>query len=78
MKQMIPRNWDFMRIFRLAIGIAIVTQSVVSKDWLFGAAGLMFTGMAILNVGCCGAGACYTNPKINSSAVKDTTYEEVV
>lgn len=78
MKQVIFSNWNFMRVFRLMIGIAILAQSVIAKDMLFGLAGLLFSGMAIFNIGCCGVGGCYTNPKINSETQKDIEYEEVV
>lgn len=78
MKQMIVGNWNFMRVFRLIIGVAILVQSVIAKDMLFGLAGLLFSGMAVFNIGCCGIGGCYANPKINSKTLKEIEYEEVV
>lgn len=78
MKQVILSNWNFMRFFRLIIGIAILVQSVIVKDMLFGLAGLLFSSMALFNIGCCGIGGCYANPKINSETKKDIEYEEVV
>lgn len=78
MKQMIVSNWNFMRVLRLIMGIAIVVQAVMAKDALFGLAGLLLTGMAIFNVGCCGTGGCNTPAKKNAETTKDITYEEVV
>ena len=78
MKNVIFSNWNFMRVFRLIIGIAILVQSVIAKDMLFGLAGLLFSGMAVFNIGCCGMGGCYTNPAINSETKKEIDYEEVV
>lgn len=81
MKQSILSNWSFFRFLRLGIGIAILVQAAMEKDVLFGIAGLLFTGMAVLNVGCCGMGGCNI-PKINqkksSETTKDISYEELV
>ncbi|MEP7108804.1 MAG: hypothetical protein ABI760_12500 [Ferruginibacter sp.] len=73
----ILRNWNFMRFFRLAIGIAIIVQSVISRDWVIGVMGVLFTCMPIFNVGCCGVGGC-ANPVIKNTGIKkDVSYEEV-
>ncbi len=81
MKQSILSNWDLVRFLRLAIGVAILVQAGVTKDWLFGIAGLIFTSMAVFNAGCCGAAGCRTvssgDEKITNTT-KDITYEEVV
>ena len=58
MKQTILSNWTFMRFFRLAIGIAILVQAVITKDLLFAFAGILFTAMPVFNVGCCGTAGC--------------------
>ena len=81
MKQSILSNWSFFRILRLGIGIAISVQAVMARDVLFGIAGLLFTGMAFFNVGCCGMGGCSSpaiNQKKSSETTKDISYEEVV
>ena len=78
MKQGLFNNWSIFRFLRLSIGIAIIVQAVAAKDVLFGIAGLLFTGMAVFNVGCCGMGGCNTLTKKNSETTKDITYEEVV
>ncbi len=79
MKQAIFSNWNLMRFLRLALGIAIIVQSVVAKDWTMGIVGALFTVMPVFNIGCCGAGGCATTPqKKTSETTKDITYEEVV
>ena len=79
MKQSILGNWNFMRVVRLGIGIAIIVQAVFAKDLLFGLAGLMFSGMAVFNIACCGMGGCPTSPKMmNTETTKNIHYEEVV
>ncbi len=78
MKQTVVSNWNFMRFFRLALGIAIIVQAAFAHDWTMGILGAMFTAMPILNVGCCGVGGCATPIKKQSATTKDITYEEVV
>ena len=78
MKQSIFSNWNFIRSFRLVIGCAILIQVIIAKDILFGLAGLLFTCMAVFNVGCCGNGGCTALVKNNMELKKISTYEEVV
>jgi hypothetical protein len=70
-------NWDLMRVLRLAIGIFIIVQSVVSKDWLFVGAGVLLSLMPIMNIGCCSASGCNTPVSKSNKKVEDITYEEV-
>ena len=67
-----------MRALRLIIGIAIIVQAAMAKDVMFGLAGVFFSGLAIFNMGCCGAGACYTPVKKDTANKKEIIYEEVV
>ena len=78
MKQGIFSNWNFMRFVRLGLGIAIIVQSVMAKDWTMGIIGLLFTSMPVFNIGCCGIGGCATPVKKDAERTKDITYEEVV
>ena len=67
-----------MRFLRLGLGIAIIVQSAIAKDWTMGILGFLFAGMAVLNIGCCGTGGCSVPTKRSSETIKDITYEEVV
>lgn len=71
------RNWDFMRVLRLALGIFIIVQSVITKDWLFVGAGVLFSLMPILNIGCCGASGCDTPVPKKYKKMEDITYEDI-
>lgn len=71
MKQTILTNWTFVRFLRLIIGIAILVQSVALRDMFLGAAGLLFTLMAVFNAGCCGAAGCTTGSKPLKDAMRD-------
>jgi hypothetical protein len=79
MKTMIFRNWHFMRFVRLALGLAVIVQSVRTGDWTMGLIGLIFTAMPVFNIGCCGMAGCATPAKKKySDTKKDISYEEVV
>ncbi|MEO5998238.1 MAG: hypothetical protein ABIN89_15935 [Chitinophagaceae bacterium] len=78
MKQSILSNWNFLRLLRLVIGVAIIVQGILARDILFGLAGLLFTSMAVFNIGCCGTGGCSVPSKKISQPTKDISYEEVV
>ncbi|MFY7964385.1 MAG: hypothetical protein ACOVO1_05780 [Chitinophagaceae bacterium] len=78
MKSTIFNNWNFFRILRLILGIIIIVQSIYSKDWQISIIGLLFTGLAVFNIGCCGAGGCYTSSKSSQNNNKEIKYEEVV
>ena len=80
MKNAIFSNWNFGRVLRLGLGIFIMVQSVIVKDWTMGIIGAMFTAMPVFNIGCCGSGGCAvpSSTKRDDSSHKDATYEEVV
>lgn len=71
------RNWNFMRALRLVLGVAIILQAIVLKDWSVVVLGIVFTSLPVFNIGCCGTGACYVPPKKSSVETKDITYEEL-
>ena len=81
MKQSILSSWNFFRFFRLGIGLVILVQAVLARDVMFGIAGLLFTGMAVFNVGYCAIDGCSTPNKAakkTSETTKDIRYEKVV
>ena len=59
MRKIILSNWTFLRILHLVIGIVIICEAIFRKDILSGLGGLIFTGMGIFNISCCGARGCY-------------------
>ena len=73
------KSWDFMRLLRLVIGVIALVQSIYTKDFILGIAAFIIGGMALFNVGCCGANGCstsFTNKKINKN--NEVDFEEVV
>ncbi|TXT34429.1 MAG: hypothetical protein FD136_316 [Chitinophagaceae bacterium] len=77
MKETLFQNWNWMRALRLIIGLTIIIQAIMGKDWVLGFAGVFFSAMPILNLGCCGSGACYTPIRKESDSTKAIIYEEV-
>jgi len=78
MKQTLLSNWTSMRFLRLAMGVAILVQSILAKDIWFAIAGIIFTALPVFNIGCCGTAGCAVPPKKESKTTKDITYEKVV
>ncbi len=77
--QSITRNWNLFRILRVALGVFILAQGLVSKDVFSMVLGITFAGMAVLNVGCCGAGGCSTDTSFSkkNTDTKEVIFEEV-
>lgn len=66
-----------MRLLRLAVGIFIIVQSFMDKQWLLVGLGGLFSLMPLLNIGCCGVSGCSTSIPKSNKKKEDITYEEV-
>jgi hypothetical protein len=73
----ILKGWNFVRVIRFAFGVFIAVQSIITREWLLGFAGLFLTGTALFNVGCCGIYGCQPLIKSNTGPAKEIIYEEV-
>lgn len=72
------RNWNFVHVLRLVLGIFIMAQGVQTNEWLLVALGGLFSLMPLLNVGCCGTAACNTPiRRKNNDGIEGISYEEV-
>ncbi|PKR81704.1 hypothetical protein CW751_04035 [Brumimicrobium salinarum] len=62
MKERILKNWSFIRIAYLLLGLLIVIQSVMAHEWLLVAFGGYFVAMGLFAFGCasgnCNGGNC--------------------
>lgn len=78
--QTLLSNWNFFRILRAALGVFVLAQGVVTRDTFSIIIGSVFAGLAVFNIGCCGAGGCNTMPnkKSNKNSIENIDYEEVV
>ena len=73
----ILQGWNFMRIIRLVLGVVILVQGIITKDFLTAVLGILFAGMAIANAGCCGTNGCAVNTTRPIKSKANIEYEEV-
>ena len=61
----------------MALGIFIVVQGIMTKEWLIVGLGGLFSLMPLMNIGCCGVSGCSTSVPRSNKKTEDITYEEV-
>ncbi|WP_240775499.1 hypothetical protein [Sphingobacterium psychroaquaticum] len=71
------RNWNLMRVLRLALGIFIIVQGIMEQQWLLVGMGSLFSLMPLMNIGCCGVSGCNTPVRKSNKKLEDILYEEV-
>jgi hypothetical protein len=74
----ILQGWNFMRIIRLVLAIVILVQGIAAGEAVSIILGVAFGGMAIANIGCCGATGCTVGQRSTNNKSKAIEYEEVV
>lgn len=69
-----------MRILRFIFGGGAIIQGFITRDITLGILGIAVSGMALINVGCCGTIGFTTDSKKSNSKkqITDVEYEEVV
>lgn len=77
MIQNIIKNWSFVRLLRLVMGIVLVVEAVKSGMWFLVAVGAVFVAMPLLNIGCCATGNCSVSTRHSNNTNDDTEYEEI-
>lgn len=73
MKNTLLRGWNFMRVLRLALGIIITVQGIVTREWLLAVMGILFSLMPVLNIGCCGASGCNIPASKSNKKTEETS-----
>ena len=73
----IIKNWNFIRLLRLAMGILLLVEAVKSGMWFLVAVGAVFVAMPLLNMGCCASGNCSVPPRSSKSTNDEVEYEEI-
>ena len=76
------RNWHWMRLIRLALGIYIAIEAIKHRDAFTGFIALFFLYQAFANVGCSTGGSCSTGncsvPQNHSNeSSNEVIFEEV-
>jgi hypothetical protein len=73
----LTQNWNFMRFFRLIIGLIALVEAFRSYDILVGIFGSIIVGMAILNAGCGAQGCATPVDHSKKTDLDEVEYEEV-
>lgn len=71
------KNWNYMRLLRLALGIFIIIQGISVSDWMVVAMGSLLSLMPVFNIGCCGVTGCHTTSTENKKSINEISFEEV-
>jgi hypothetical protein len=80
MKTLLLKNWNIMRVLRLAIAVWLLVSAFQAKEIMFGLLGGLLLIMAVMNVGCCGVNGCATpmpTRKKTSQKEGGIDYEEI-
>lgn len=71
------KNWNIIRFLRLIVGVFVVVQGIISKEWMFVFLGGLFALMPLMNVGC-GTSGCQTPRYKKAKEEQDEIhYEEI-
>ena len=72
MKNLLLKNWDFVRTLRLLIGLGVGGYAAWAGDYFLAALGGLFIIQAVFNLSCCGSGGC------SVASQKKTLYQSVI
>lgn len=71
------KSWNYMRMLRLALGVFIIAQGLISADGMIIGMGALLSLMSFLNVGCCGVSGCTTGSLKSRKGIDEISFEEV-
>jgi len=82
MKQRILSGWNFQRFIYVVLGVAVIVQSAIQREWIGILLGIYFVSMGIFALGCaagnCFGGSCYTEkPGKNKAGIQKVNFDEV-
>lgn len=80
MKTILLRNWNLVRVLRLAIGVWAIVSAWQTREALVGLMGGVLVAMAFMNVDCCGTSGCNTYPTTKKESTRipeKVNYEEI-
>ncbi len=76
-KQILFTNWNFIRWVKLGLGLVVGIQSIQNHEPVLGFLSAFLLFQAIINTGCCGAGACAVSKTKNTSEkIEEVKFEE--
>jgi len=81
MKERILTGWNYMRVLYLILGIVVIVQSIMQREWLGILLGLYLTSMGVFAFGCasgnCYGGTCDTTSQKSINRTKEITDNDV-
>jgi hypothetical protein len=81
MKERILTRWTFQRGLFAVVGLVIVIQSIVAKEWLSGLFGGYFLSMGLFSFGCasggCFTGNCNLDSRIDKKDISGVQFDEI-
>lgn len=60
-KQSLLTGWNYIRLFRLFIGVFFAVKAFHMHDGMAGIIAVLFLFQALANTGCCGVNRCNVN-----------------
>jgi hypothetical protein len=79
MIQRIVSGWSWIRALYLVMGIFVIAQSILDKQWLGIVLGIYVAAMGLFGFGCA-SGRCYPAPTMTpdkKSDMQDIEFEEI-
>jgi hypothetical protein len=79
-KQRLTTGWSLIRLVRLGLAFMVLAEAWKNSELLFALLGTVLLFQSVLNVGCCGSGACDIDPetgKTESAAPKEIHFTEI-
>ena len=70
MKTLLLKNWNLMRLLRLAIGVWAIILAFQRGEAILGLMGGLLILMAVMNNGCCGINNCATKTSRNKNSIQ--------
>jgi len=67
----ILQSWNFTRLIRFILGLAVLLQGIFARDNITIIFGIAIGGMALINVGCCGANGCSITTPAKTKIIQD-------
>ena len=70
-KNRIIKNWNALRLLRLALSLMVLYQALLGYDVFLGIIGVFVLGQTVLNIGCCNSSGCSIH-SMHRKSVSDT------
>lgn len=51
-------NWNIIRVLRLLLGLFVIVQGIMDKQWMLIGLGVLFALIPLMNKGCCSTAGC--------------------